>query len=1308
MKEWKRKMKRMLSMLLALAMVGNLSGMSSLTAYAAGEEESTVVGLCEHHTEHTAECGYTEEVEGTVCTFSCDVCGENGNNNVTYTYDEYQPATLTKDKYDIDGDSIKDNVYEIGNAGQLYWFAGLVNGTLDGVAQDKYANAVLTEDIIVNSGTFSIDSNNNPLYNGCEISETNKPFEWVPIGIYYDSDGNGTVDSDESVFYYGTFDGNNHTVSGLYLNASSQNFVGLFGRSADTVKNVGVINSYFNGNEYVGGVCGSGFEIINCYNKSIVSGTESVGGVCGFLNSKNRSIVNCYNTGVVLGTEDIGGVCGYGDCVIVNCYNTGNVTGSSNIGEIYGYGGGAYANNYYLADSDDGKGGKTAAQFASGEVAYLLSQGCTIKIYQDQTFSGKIWGQTLSGDSMEAYPVLNGKKVYYGYLSCAENATKVYTNDSNASDMKGHTPNVDDGDCTTAIICSKCKAVTMEAKESHTFVYTAVEASNTIQAACDVCSKSLGTITLTAPENLTYSGSEKEAAVSCTVDGVSPVVVYTAAEGCSLTGEKPVKAGTYTARITMDSASVAVEYTITPKQITLTGATIAETGYNEGGEYTLCVTGVIFDGVLAGDTLAIGTDYTAAATLTGANEIANGVAAEVTVVLLNKNYVLCADMDTVDTSVNIVEHSHNWTYTTENTSITAVCDSTSGDCTVPGKNVVVTLLAPDGDMNYDGTAKTATASQSALNVLTPVITYNTEDGGAPVEAGTYTAYMSLGEGTGKVTVSIEFTIFPTYTVIYTDGLPDTELFEDQVYTGLVEGAATPKFQGELIDDEYEFMGWHQEIASTVTEDITYKAVCRPHRWDGDWQKNSTHHWHECLSTDPECQVTENSNKSGYGTHTYASEVTKQPTVDAVGERTYTCEACGYNYTEEIEKLEPTPTPTITPIPTVPPTATVTPIPTVPPTATVTPIPTVTPTATVTPIPTVAPGGGGAIGGGGSYYPSYPVVTPMPVPTAAPTEAPSAAPTVAPTVAPGATPVPGTTTVPSSGETVVDEKGDAVTSVVREPGTTTKLSIPGLTDGIPEEGEEAAPVIWGSSNPDVAEVDEDGNITMKKPGLAEIVVTVGEGEDAKIETIVVLVEEPRTYVNPLEEAFKDVRLGTSWGDIPLVRYQKVGETVDINFWGVKNWKLDNYEYIWKTSDESVAVVDDKGRVTALKPGAFELTLGLKNKADGHFLNVQSVEMVVPGDYENKILLGTSKNNTFDSIVLNLNERIDINFYGVKNWKKEDYEYHWSSSEPSVVWVDNLGRLTPVNPGKAEIFLVLIEKKNNTPRYVIPMEVTVPEK
>ena len=63
----------------------------------------------------------------------------------------YEPATRTTDKYDIDNNGSKDTVYEIGNAGQLYWFAGLVNGTLtDGTAQNLSANAILKNNIVVN------------------------------------------------------------------------------------------------------------------------------------------------------------------------------------------------------------------------------------------------------------------------------------------------------------------------------------------------------------------------------------------------------------------------------------------------------------------------------------------------------------------------------------------------------------------------------------------------------------------------------------------------------------------------------------------------------------------------------------------------------------------------------------------------------------------------------------------------------------------------------------------------------------------------------------------------------------------------------------------------------------------------------------------------------------------------------------------------------------------------------------------------------------------------------------------------------
>lgn len=339
----------------------------------------------------------------------------------------YQPATETTDKYDIDDDSMKENVYEISNAGQLYWFAGLVNGTLDGVKQNTLANAILTANITVNENlldSLQYDEENN-VSNGSDF------ITWTPIADWM---GNRTTQ------YSGTFDGNNKTVSGLYFNGDST-CIGLFGSSESdgNIKNVGVVDSYFKGNDHVGGVCGNNAgTITNCYNAGNLTAIESsatIGGICGYNNG--GTVTNCYNTGTVTATgsvASVGGVCGCSIELISNCYNIGTVTATSSgadISGICGYNFGPIKNCYYLADTEDENGGKTTAQFASGEVAYLLSQGCTVGEGEDAvTYSGSVWGQNLA---TENYPVLNGKTVYQvdsyeGCIGNPGNSTKVYSN----------------------------------------------------------------------------------------------------------------------------------------------------------------------------------------------------------------------------------------------------------------------------------------------------------------------------------------------------------------------------------------------------------------------------------------------------------------------------------------------------------------------------------------------------------------------------------------------------------------------------------------------------------------------------------------------------------------------------------------------------------------------------------------------------------------------------------------------------------------------------------------------------------------
>ena len=68
-----------------------------------------------------------------------------------------------------------------------------------------------------------------------------------------------------------------------------------------------------------------------------------------------------------------------------------------------------------------------------------------------------------------------------------------------------------------------------------------------------------------------------------------------------------------------------------------------------------------------------------------------------------------------------------------------------------------------------------------------------------------------------------------YTVIYTDGVSDEEIFPDQVTENLLFGTNTPVFDGEEPKrDGYTFAGWQPSVAATVTGNTTYTA-----QWKAD-------------------------------------------------------------------------------------------------------------------------------------------------------------------------------------------------------------------------------------------------------------------------------------------------------------------------------------------------------------------------------------------------------------------------------------------------------------------------------------------
>ena len=71
---------------------------------------------------------------------------------------------------------------------------------------------------------------------------------------------------------------------------------------------------------------------------------------------------------------------------------------------------------------------------------------------------------------------------------------------------------------------------------------------------------------------------------------------------------------------------------------------------------------------------------------------------------------------------------------------------------------------------------------------------------------------------------VVFNVSDTYTVTYTDGVENEEIFADQNHAGLLSGTATPAFNGTPTRTGYVFGGWDPEVAETVTGNAIYTAT----------------------------------------------------------------------------------------------------------------------------------------------------------------------------------------------------------------------------------------------------------------------------------------------------------------------------------------------------------------------------------------------------------------------------------------------------------------------------------------------------
>ena len=269
---------------------------------------------------------YLNEVSGVPVIMSkADLTGADGYLNTYLDFDSWWIAMENgtpelasfagTDRLDVSGlikvdtswyDEAK-NEFTIATVEQLYGFMKL-SGTTDFAGKTIKLGA----DITVNTGEAATWAATPPAYKWTSVGSAGMPF-------------------------MGTFDGQGHTLSGIYISVSGQRN-GLFGSAGSTsvIRNFRLVNSYFSntrtsGDAYIGSIVGyMEGNLDTIYSEAIVEcgGWES-GGLVGRLAGDGSSISNCWFAGSITGGgKYCGGIVGRiaNNAAMEHCLNTGTVT----------------------------------------------------------------------------------------------------------------------------------------------------------------------------------------------------------------------------------------------------------------------------------------------------------------------------------------------------------------------------------------------------------------------------------------------------------------------------------------------------------------------------------------------------------------------------------------------------------------------------------------------------------------------------------------------------------------------------------------------------------------------------------------------------------------------------------------------------------------------------------------------------------------------------------------------------------------------------------------------------------------------
>ena len=250
---------------------------------------------------------------------------------------------------------------------------------------------------------------------------------WATIGYYI------LISDPGNIPFSGTYDGDNYTINGLYINRPNNSEQALFSYITGSAKinNLTLDNVSINAKSSTAGLVAFNYllhtEISNVSVKGLVTGENYVGGLIGW--NHGGQVTNCTFEGTVNGIIDTGGLIGFNagtvnessstgevisaiakaggligqnapQGIINNSYSSSNVTGSFDSGGFVGWNNQGTIN--YCYSKGDVSGNEYAGGFSGANSGTINQSYCTGNVSGNQ-FTGGFTGWMESGQINNSY-----------------------------------------------------------------------------------------------------------------------------------------------------------------------------------------------------------------------------------------------------------------------------------------------------------------------------------------------------------------------------------------------------------------------------------------------------------------------------------------------------------------------------------------------------------------------------------------------------------------------------------------------------------------------------------------------------------------------------------------------------------------------------------------------------------------------------------------------------------------------------------------------------------------------------------------